>query len=111
MWDEGWKLKRQWHELEDEAMVWGVLVERCKKRWVEEDRVVTVIRCVVWGVSGTQSWGGPTRRYFEKKDLRNNRCLPCQEKWEKEMWDVSRGKRMTRQCQICRKDNFLPTKE
>jgi len=27
------------------------------------------------------------------------------------MWEVSRGKRMTRQCQACRKDNSLPTKE
>jgi len=27
------------------------------------------------------------------------------------MWNVSRGKRMTRQCRACRKDNSLPTKE
>ena len=27
------------------------------------------------------------------------------------MWDVSRGKRITRQCRTCRKDNSLPTKE
>jgi len=27
------------------------------------------------------------------------------------MWDVSRGKRMTRQCRACRKDDSLPTKE
>jgi len=27
------------------------------------------------------------------------------------MWEVSRGKRMTRQCQACRKDDSLPTKE
>jgi len=27
------------------------------------------------------------------------------------MWDVSRGKRITRQCQACRKDDSLPTKE
>jgi len=27
------------------------------------------------------------------------------------MWEVSRGKRMTRQCRACRKDDSLPTKE
>jgi len=27
------------------------------------------------------------------------------------MWDMSRRKRMTRQCQACRKDDSLPTKE
>jgi len=27
------------------------------------------------------------------------------------MWDVSRGKRMMRQCQACRKNDSLPTKE
>jgi len=27
------------------------------------------------------------------------------------MWDVSREKRMTRQCRACRKDDSLPTKE
>ena len=27
------------------------------------------------------------------------------------MWDVSRGKRIMRQCQACRKDDSLPTKE
>jgi len=27
------------------------------------------------------------------------------------MWDVSRGKRMTRQCRACRKDDSLPTKK
>jgi len=27
------------------------------------------------------------------------------------MWEVSRGKRMTRQYQACRKDDSLPTKE
>jgi len=24
LWGDGWKLKRQWHELEDKAMVWGI---------------------------------------------------------------------------------------
>jgi len=66
-------------------MVQGVLVERCKKRWVEENRVVTIVRCVEYGMSGIQPWGGPTQTYFEKENLRNNYCPLCQEKWEKEI--------------------------
>jgi len=27
------------------------------------------------------------------------------------MWDISKRKRITRQCRACRKDNSLPTKE
>ena len=27
------------------------------------------------------------------------------------MWDISKGKRITRQCHACRKDDSLPTKE
>jgi len=60
---------------------------------------------------GTQSWGGPIWRYYDKDDLQNNRCPECEDRWEKEMWDMSRGKRMTRQCRACRKDDSLPTKE
>jgi len=62
-------------------------------------------------VSGTQPWGGPTWRYYDKDDLQNNRCPEYEERWEKEMWDMSRRKKMTRQCQACRKDDSLPTKE
>jgi len=64
---------------------------------VEQEQVVTIIRCVDCGISGTRSWGGPTQRYYNKDDLRNNQCPECEERWEKEMWDMSRGKRMTRQ--------------
>jgi len=37
LWSEGWKLKRQWHNLEDEVMVRGVLVKRFEKGWIEQD--------------------------------------------------------------------------
>ena len=98
LWGEGWKLKRKWHEGEKKAIRRGVLVERYEKGWMEQKQVVTIVRCVDCGVTGTRSWGGPTRRYYDKDDLRNNRCPECEDRWEKEMWDVSRGKRMTRQC-------------
>jgi len=99
------------HKRKERAIKRGILVERCERGWVEQEQVVTIMRCVDCGVSGTRSWGGPTRRYYDKDDLRNNWCLECEERWEKEMWNVSRGKRMTRQCRACRKDNSLPTKE
>jgi len=35
LWGEGWRLKQGWHEREEKAIRRGVLVERCKKRWVE----------------------------------------------------------------------------
>ena len=73
--------------------------------------MVTIVKCVDCGVSSTRPWGGPTQRYYDKNDLRNNRCPECEERWEEEMWKVSRGKRMTRQCRACRKDNSLLTKE
>jgi len=94
-------LKRGWHEGEKRAIRRGVLVERCEKGWIEQEQVVTIVRCVGYGVSGTRTWGGPTQRYFDKDDLRNNRCPECEDRWEKEMWEVSRGKRMTRQCRAC----------
>jgi len=72
---------------------------------------MTIVKCVDYRVSGTRPWGGPTRRYYDKDDLQNNQCLECEEGWKKEMWDMSRGKRMTRQCRACRKDDSLPTKE
>jgi len=78
---------------------------------VEQEQVVTVMRCVDCGVSGTRAWGEPTWRYYDKDDLQNNWCLEYEKRWEKEMWDISRGKRMTRQCQACRKDDSLLTKE
>jgi len=31
---------------------------------------------------------------MEKNNLQNNQCPECKEKWKKEMWDVSREKRM-----------------
>jgi len=88
-----------------------VLVERCEQRWVEQKQVIIIVRCVDCGVFGTQPWGGPTWRYYNKNNLWNNRCPGCEERWEKEMWDVSREKRMTRQCRACRKDNSLLMKE
>ena len=111
LWGEGWGLKRKWHEGKERAIRRGVLVERCERGWVEQEQVVTMVRCVDCGVSGTRAWRGPTWRYYDKDDLRNNRCLECEERWEKGMWDVSRGKRMTRQCRACRKDDSLPTNE
>ena len=73
--------------------------------------MVIIVRCVDCGVTGTQSWGGPIRRYYDKDDLRNNRCPECEDRWEKKMWDMSKRKRIMRQCRACRKDDFLPTKE
>ena len=56
--------------------------------------------CEVCGLRGAwhSTMGGPTRRYYDKDNLWNNRCPECKERWEKEMWDVRRRKRMTRQC-------------
>jgi len=104
-------LKRGWHKGEERAIRAGMLVERCEKRWVEQNQVVMIVKCVNCGVLGMRPWGGPTWRYHDKDDLQNNRCPECEERWEKEMWEVSRGKRMMRQCRACRKDNFLPMKE
>jgi len=47
------------------------------KEWIEQDRVVSIVRCMECSVSGTRPWGGPTQRYFEKEDLRNNQCSSC----------------------------------
>jgi len=96
LWGEGWRLKRSWHKGEERVIRREVLVERCERGWVKQEQVVTIVRCVDCGVSGTRLWGGPTRRYFDKDDLQNNRCPECEDRWEKEMWDVSREKRMTR---------------
>ena len=69
LWGEGWGLKQKWHEGEERAIRRGVLVERCERGWVEQEQVVTIVRCVDCGVTGTRSWGGPTRRYYDKDDL------------------------------------------
>jgi len=53
LWGEGWGLKRSWHEGEERAIRAGVLVERCERGWIEQEQVVTVVRCVDCGVSGT----------------------------------------------------------
>ena len=60
LWEEGWRLKRKWHEREEKAIRRGVLVERCEKGWVEQEQVVMIVRYVDCGVTGTQSWEGPT---------------------------------------------------
>jgi len=99
LWGEDWGLKQGWHEGEERAIRRGVLVERCKRGSVEQEQVVTIVRCVDCRISGIRPWDGPTQRYFDKDDLQNNRCPECEKRWEKEMWDMSRGKRMTRQCQ------------
>ena len=69
MWEEGWGLKRGWHEGEEKAIRRGLLVKRCEKGWVEQEQVVTIVRCVDCGVMGTRLWGGPIRRYYDKNDL------------------------------------------
>ena len=96
LWGEGWGLKRGWHKGEERVIRRGVLVERCEQGWVEQEQVVMIVKCVDCGVPGTQPWGSSIRRYYDKDDLQNNRCPECEERWEKEMWDVSKGKRMTR---------------
>ena len=53
LWGESWGLKRGWHEGEERAIRRGVLVERCERRWMEQEQVVTIVRCVDCGVSGT----------------------------------------------------------
>jgi len=60
--------------------------------------MVTIVRYVDCGVAGTRPWEEPTWRYYDKDDLQNNRCPKYEERWEKEMWDMSRGKRIIRQC-------------
>jgi len=69
LWGEGWGLKQGWHEGEKKAIRREVLVERCERGWVEQEQVVTIVRCVDYGVSGTRPWGRPTWRYFDKNDL------------------------------------------
>jgi len=69
LWGEGWGLKRGWHEEEERAIKRGVLVERCEQGWVEQEQVVTIVKCVDCGVPGTRPWGGPTWRYFDKNNL------------------------------------------
>ena len=69
--------------------------------------MVMIVRYVDCRVPGIQPWGGPTQRYMEKDNLQNNQCSECEKRWEKEMWDVSRGKMMIQQCQAYRKDNSL----
>jgi len=53
LWGEGWRLKQRWHEGEERAIRRGVLVERCERGWVEQEQVVTIVRCVDCGVLGT----------------------------------------------------------
>jgi len=53
LWREGWGLKRKWHEGEERVIRAGVLVERCEKGWMEQEQVVTIVRCVDCGVPGT----------------------------------------------------------
>jgi len=48
---------------------------------------------------------------MERNNLQTNWCLECEERWEKKIWDVSRGKRITRQCRACRKDDSLLIKD
>ena len=60
LWGEGWGLKRRWYEGEERAIRRRLLVERCEKGWIEQEQVVTIVRCVDCRVTGTRSWGGPT---------------------------------------------------
>ena len=53
LWGEGWGLKRKWYDGEKRAIRKGVLVERCERGWVEQEQVVTIVRCVDCGVTGT----------------------------------------------------------
>ena len=85
LWGEDWGLKWKWHEGEERAVRRGSLVERCEQGWVEQEQVVTIVRCVDCGVSSTRAWGRPTQRYFDKNNLRNNRCPECKDRWEKKM--------------------------
>ena len=80
LWGEGWELKQSWHKGEERAIRRELLVERCKKGWVKQEQVVTIVRCVDYGVSSTRAWGGPTQRYYDKDDLRNNQCPECEER-------------------------------
>ena len=58
--------------------------------------MVIIVKYIDCRVPGTRLWEGPTWRYMERDDLQNNQYPECKERWEREMWDVSRGKRMTR---------------
>ena len=69
LWGEGWALKQKWHEGEEKAIRRGLLVERCKQGWVEQEQVVTIVRYVDCGVLGMRAWGGPTQRYYDKDNL------------------------------------------
>ena len=69
LWREGWRLKQGWHEGEEKAIRRGVLVERYEQGWVEQEQVMTIVKCVNCGVSGMRLWGGPTQRYYNKNDL------------------------------------------
>ena len=80
LWGEGWGLKRGWHEGEERVIRRGVLVERCKQGWVEQEQVVMIVRCVACGVSDMRPWRGPTQRYYNKSDLQNNRCPECEKR-------------------------------
>ena len=73
-------MKRGWHKEKERAIRSGVLIERCEKGWVKQEQVVTIVRCMDCGVSGARPWDGPTRRYFDKNDLQNNRCPECEER-------------------------------
>jgi len=55
LWGEGWGLKQKWHEGEEREIRREVLVERCEQRWVEQEQVVTIVKYVDYGVSGTRS--------------------------------------------------------
>ena len=46
LWGERWGLRRKWHEGEERAIRRGLLVERCEKGWVEQEQIVTTVRCV-----------------------------------------------------------------
>ena len=53
LWGEGCGLKHGWHKGEERAIRRRVLVERCKKRWVEQEQVVMIVKCVDCGVPST----------------------------------------------------------
>ena len=46
-------MKQKWHKGEERAIRRGLLVERCEKGWVEQEQMVTIVRCVDCGVTGT----------------------------------------------------------
>jgi len=78
LWREGWGLKQGWHEGEERAIRRGALVERYEWGWVEQEQVVTIVKCVDCGVPGTRPWGDPlegimTRITFGTTDAQNAR--------------------------------------